>query len=190
MNTDFKIEVASCKHAMFAEDICHQMQESAQERGIGIAKRSPGYIVHKMEEGKAIIARHRNGQWAGFCYFEVWDNEQFISNSGLIVVPEFRHAGLAERIKRKLFRVCRKLFPKAKLFGITTGHAVMKINSQFGFKPVPFSEITQDERFWAGCQSCCNHDILERTHRKLCLCTAMLYDPEAHQRNQPTAVPA
>ncbi|MCE3283657.1 MAG: acetyltransferase [Chitinophagaceae bacterium] len=68
----------------------------------------------------------------------------------------------------------------AKIFGLTTGLAVMKINSDLGYEPVTYSELTQDEAFWAGCRSCVNHDILMSKERKNCLCTAMLFDPKDH----------
>ena len=53
----------------------------------------------------------------------------------------------------------------------------MKLNSRMGYKPVTFSELTDDEEFWQGCQGCCNFDILQRNKRRMCLCTAMLFDP-------------
>jgi hypothetical protein len=46
-----------------------------------------------------------------------------------------------------------------------------------GYRPVTFSELTDDPEFWKGCQTCKNFDILTRTERKMCLCTGMLYDP-------------
>ena len=93
------------------------------------------------------------------------------------MVDEFRGHGLAKAIKAEAFKLSRKKFPDAKIFGLTTGLAVMKINSELGYKPVTFSELTDDEEFWKGCQSCVNYDILQRTQRKHCLCTGMLYDP-------------
>jgi len=53
----------------------------------------------------------------------------------------------------------------------------MKINSELGYEPVTYSELTQDEEFWAGCKSCVNYDILMAKGRKNCMCTAMLFDP-------------
>ena len=69
----------------------------------------------------------------------------------------------------------------AKIFGITTSLAVMRINSELGYKPVTFSELTSDESFWKGCQSCPNYDILTRNKRNNCLCTGMLYDPKQRE---------
>ena len=111
-----------------------------------------------------------------------------MANSGLIVVEKFRGHGLAKRIKQKAFELSRQRYPETKIFGLTTGLAVMKINSELGYKPVTFSELTNDEAFWKGCQSCVNYDILQRTGRKHCLCTGMLYDP-AWQENNNTKKP-
>jgi hypothetical protein len=174
---DFIVQVALPEHRVFAEQICEEMAESAKARGTGIAKRSPDYVSGKMAEGKAVIAFHKDGTWAGFCYIETWSHGQFVANSGLIVSPAFRKAGLAHAIKEAIFDLSRTLYPKAKIFGLTTGLAVMKINSDLGYEPVTYSELTQDEDFWKGCQSCVNFEILKMKERKNCMCTAMLYDP-------------
>lgn len=174
---DFIVQVALPEHRVFAEEICDEMLESAKARGTGIAKRSPAYVAGKMEEGKAVIAFHKDGTWAGFCYIETWSHGQFVANSGLIVSPKYRKAGLAHAIKEAIFKLSRTLYPKAKIFGLTTGLAVMKINSDLGYEPVTYSELTQDEDFWKGCQSCVNFEILKMKERKNCMCTAMLYDP-------------
>lgn len=178
MNIDeFIVQVAIPEHHVFAEEIVTEMAESAKARGTGIAKRTPEYISGKMEEGKAVIAFHKDGTWAGFCYIETWSHGQFVANSGLIVSPKYRKAGLAHAIKQTIFELSRTLYPKAKIFGLTTGLAVMKINSDLGYEPVTYSELTQDEDFWKGCQSCVNFEILKMKDRKNCMCTAMLYDP-------------
>src|SRR5215469_12060338 len=174
---DFDIQVASAKHVDFAPMICDEMAESAKARGTGIARRSPEYVATKMLEGKAVIALHKDGTWAGFCYIETWSHGDFVANSGLIVSPQFRKAGLAKAIKHKIFELSRTKYPDAKLFGLTTGLAVMKINSELGYEPVTYSELTQDEDFWKGCRSCVNYDILTMKERKNCMCTAMLFDP-------------
>jgi len=181
MNADNKdnivVRIADENFLEYVETILKTIEEAAKIRGTGIARRSPEYIAEKMREGKAIIALSGK-EFAGFCYIESWGNKQFVANSGLIVVDKFRGAGLAKRIKRKAFELSRKMYPDAKIFGLTTGLAVMKINSELGYKPVTFSELTDDEAFWKGCQSCVNYDILQRTNRKHCLCTGMLYDPK------------
>ena len=177
----FSIEVAGPQHIVFAEAICKEMEDSAKVRGTGIAKRSPVYIEKKMKEGKAVIAMDEQRQFAGFAYIESWSHEKFVANSGLIIRPEYRKSGLARRIKRRIFDLSRKKFPEAKIFGITTSLAVMKINSDLGYKPVTFSELTQDDVFWKGCEACCNFDILTRNKFRMCLCTAMLFDPEKHR---------
>jgi hypothetical protein len=167
---------ANESHTKFAEQICELMYVSAQERGTGIAKRDPEYIKKKMQGGKAIIALDGE-ELAGFSYIETWGHKQFVANSGLIVAHAYRKIGLARHIKRKIFELSKRLYPKAKIFSITTGPAVMKINYELGFRPVPFTELTEDQEFWEGCKGCRNYDILERNNRKMCLCTALLYDP-------------
>lgn len=182
---DINILIANEEHFSYAREICDLMEEAAKQRGTGIAKRAPEYIKAKMEEGKAVLALDEdNGQFAGFCYIESWGHEKYIANSGLIVHPHYRKLGLGRRIKERIFQLSREKYPDAKIFGITTSMAVMKINSDMGYKPVTFSELTQDEKFWQGCQSCPNYDILTSKERKDCLCTGMLYDPEKEEREK------
>lgn len=182
----FQVLVADESHLGFAQIICDEMASSAKARGTGIAKRTPEYIQLKMREGKAVIAFNQDGVWAGFCYIETWGHGSYVANSGLIVSPNFRKGGLAKMIKRKIFDLSRQKYPEAKIFGLTTGLAVMKINSELGYEPVTYSELTQDEAFWAGCKSCVNYDILMSKERKNCLCTAMLFDPKDHYEPQET----
>ncbi len=167
------VEVAHGGHADYAAAICELMAESAKSRGTGIAKRKPEYVREKIEEGKAVIA-FVDGQLAGFCYIETWSHQRYVANSGLIVNPDFRRLGLARRIKAAVFRLSQEKYPDARIFGITTSLPVMKINSALGYDPVTFSELTQDDAFWAGCASCPNYDILLRNDRRMCLCTAMM----------------
>jgi hypothetical protein len=175
--TSFIVTIASAQHQAFADTICAEMEASAKARGTGIAKRSPEYIIQKMKEGKAVIAFGPDKAWAGFCYIENWGHGKYVANSGLIVAPAYRKSGLARSIKKEIFRLSREKYPDAKIFGLTTGLAVMKINSELGYEPVTYSELTDDEAFWAGCKSCVNFQILQSKARKNCLCTAMLYDP-------------
>jgi len=181
---DMEISIASTQHLNFAQQICDLMAEAAKQRGTGIAKRSPEYIEQKINQGKAVIAL-KGDLLAGFCYIESWDTHKYVANSGLIVHPDFRKMGLAKKIKKAVFDLSRQKFPEAKIFGITTSLAVMKINSDLGYKPVTFSELTTDEDFWKGCQSCANYDILTRTNRSHCLCTGMLYLGNNVKKNQP-----
>lgn len=176
------IVIANKKHTKYAGIICDTIAESAKKRGTGIAKRTPEYIIKKMENNNAVIALDGD-IFAGFCYIEAWGHERFVANSGLIVHPDFRKQGLAKKIKKAIFDHSRKKYPNAKIFGITTGLAVMKINYELGYQPVTFSELTDDEEFWKGCQTCKNYDILTRTERKMCLCTGMLYDPVKAENN-------
>jgi GNAT superfamily N-acetyltransferase len=177
MQEKYNIQIAQYDHLAMAEEICYQMEESAKARGTGIAKRSPDYIRKKMVEGKAVIATDAQGNFAGFCYIETWGHGDYVANSGLIVHPEHRKSGLASKIKERIFKLSREKYPEAKIFGITTSLAVMKINSDLGYEPVTFSELTDDENFWKGCSGCVNYDVLTRTHRKMCLCTGMMFDP-------------
>ena len=175
-NDGIEVIIANASHEKYVDEILETISAAAKVRGTGIAKRTHEYVAQKMKEGKAIIALYGE-EFAGFCYIESWGNKQYVANSGLIVVEKFRGHGLAKRIKKTAFDLSRKLWPEAKLFGLTSGGAVMKINTELGYVPVPFSELTDDEAFWKGCQGCINHDVLERTDRRYCICTAMLYDP-------------
>lgn len=180
------IRVANSNDTQYAAIITNEMENSAKARGTGIAKRSPDYLEKKINEGKAVIAVTTDGTWVGFCYIEAWGHEQFVANSGLIVAPEFRKSGVAKQIKRRIFDLSKEKYPHAKIFGLTTGLAVMKINSELGYEPVTYSELTDDEEFWAGCKSCVNYDILMSKERKNCMCTAMLYDPADHREPEET----
>lgn len=170
------VVLANSTHIKYVYDILRTIEESAKVRGTGIARRRPEYIESKINEGKAIIALDGD-EFIGFCYIESWSHGKFVANSGLIVKPEYRGHGIAKKIKEEIFKLSRKKYPDAKIFGLTTGLAVMKINTSLGYRPVTFSELTDDTAFWEGCQSCVNYDILQRTNRKICLCTGMLYDP-------------
>lgn len=162
-------------HHRYAQEICDTIQDAAQKRGTGIARRTPEYICTRMTNGNAVIALEGE-RFAGFCYIERWGDKDFVAHSGLIVHEDFRGLGLAKAIKKKVLELSILKYPEAKIFGITTGSAVMKINFQLGYKPVTFSELTSDPKFWDGCQTCLNYDVLTRTSRKMCLCTGMLYD--------------
>ena len=170
---EFEITVANDSHLGYAEELCQMYEQSAKERGTGIAKRDPEYIRKKMKQQNAIIAL-QDGVLAGFCYIETWSHEKYVANSGLIAAHQYRGEGLAKKIKRKVFKYAREKYPSARVFGITTSLAVMKINYELGYRPVTFSELTQDDAFWNGCQSCPNFDILTRNNRKMCLCMGML----------------
>jgi GNAT superfamily N-acetyltransferase len=175
------IYFGSSKHAVYAEEICALIENAAKQRGTGIAKREPNYIKTKFENENAVIALDGD-KLVGFCYIEIWESKKYVANSGLIVHDDYRGLGLAKKIKAKAFELSKKKYPESKLFGITTSLPVMKINSDLGYKPVTFSELTQDETFWNGCQSCPNYDILSRNNRKNCLCTGMLYDPNNNNK--------
>ncbi len=177
---EINVEFAEAKDAQYAALICQLIYESALQRGTGIAKRSPEYIAEKITSGKAVVAIEGE-KLVGFSYIESWSHGDYVATSGLIVDPEYRNHGLAARIKAKTFQLARLRFPDAKIFSITTSLPVMKLNSNLGYVPVTFSELTNDETFWKGCEGCCNFDILQRNNRRMCLCTGMLYDPAKHK---------
>ena len=174
---DIVVEVAGEKHIKYIDDINDAIDIASKQRGTGIARRTFEYLSEKISAGKSVIALDK-GKFAGFCYVEAWQEKGFVANSGLIVVEKYRGIGLAKEIKRKAFLLSRERYPKSKIFGLTTGLAVMKINHELGYRPVTFSELTVDDQFWNGCKGCVNYDILERTERTKCLCTGMLYNPE------------
>jgi hypothetical protein len=163
---------------VFADQIIREMESSAIARGSGISKRSASSVIEKIDAGKAIMAITETGEWVGFSYIETWDDEKFISNSGLIVSPQHRNQGVASQIKTQIFELSRSKYPKAKIFSITSGLAIMKMNSRLGFQPVTYAEVAQETKFWDGCKSCVNYQTLQNKGRANCLCTAMLYDPQ------------
>lgn len=177
------IIIADKSHTVFADMICKTIEDSANVRGTGIARRTPEYIIQRIENGNAVIALDGN-KFVGFCYIEKWDHGKFVANSGLIVHPDYRGKGVAKLIKQKIFEHSRAKFPNAKVFSITTGLPVMKMNSDLGYKPVTFSELTKDQSFWKGCQTCKNYDVLQRTNQTMCLCTGMLYDPKSKKESK------
>ena len=178
--TDVNVMVADASHIIYADEICEEILISARERGTGIARRTPEYISEKMIAGKAVIAISEDGKFAGFSYIETWGDKQYVANSGLIVAHGYRGIGLAMKIKTRIFELSRERYPHAKIFSITTGAAVMKMNYKLGFRPVPFAFLTDDPEFWKGCQGCRNYSILEANEQRMCLCTGLLYDPEEH----------
>lgn len=176
---DINILVAQPEHVSYSEYICNLIYESAKQRGTGIAKRSPEYIASKIKGGKAVVALDGE-RLVGFSYIECWGHGDFIATSGLIVDPEYRHHGLAEKIKQHTFKLARERFPYAKIFSITTSLPVMKLNTRMGYVPVTFSELTDDKEFWEACKGCINYDVLQRNGNTRCICTGMLYDPALH----------
>ena len=176
---DIQVMVADESHVKYVDTILQTIADAAKVRGTGIAKRSPEYVATKMREAKAVIALEGE-RFAGFSYIETWGNKHYVTTSGLIVHPNYRGLGLAKRIKNLTFTLARVRWPHAKIFSLTSGSAVMTMNTQLGYHPVTFNDLTDDEAFWRGCQGCINHDVLERTGRKFCICTALLFDPDEH----------
>ena len=176
---ELTVEVASEKHLKFVDEILRTIEDAAKVRGTGIAKRKPEYIVQKINQAKAVIAMSGE-RFAGFSYIETWEHHRYVTTSGLIVHPDFRGMGVAKMIKDMTFTLARIRWPKAKIFSLTSGAAVMAMNTKLGYKPVTFADLTDDEAFWKGCEGCINVDVLKRTGRKYCICTGMLFDPEEH----------
>ena len=176
---DIKILVAAPEHEVYVDTILDTIREAAKKRGTGIAERTHEYVATKMKEGKAVLALHGD-KFAGFSYIETWGNKHYVTTSGLIVHPDYQGLGIAKRIKDYTFTLARLRWPHAKIFSLTSGAAVMAMNTALGYQPVTFADLTDDEAFWKGCEGCCNVDVLHRTDRKYCICTAMLYDPEEH----------
>lgn len=179
MKDKIEVVVADESHEKYVDTILETISEAAKVRGTGIAKRTHEYLVKKMREAKAVIALDGD-KFAGFSYIETWQDKKYVTTSGLIVHPDYRGRGLAKRIKDMTFTLARIRWPHAKIFSLTSGAAVMAMNTQLGYKPVTFADLTQDEAFWKGCEGCVNVDILHRTGRKYCICTGMLYDPEEY----------
>lgn len=176
---DISVEVASEKHLVYVDKILETIENAAKVRGTGIARRKPEYLAQKIKEAKAVIALYED-RFAGFSYIETWEHKRYVTTSGLIVHPDFRGLGLSKKIKDITFSLARTRWPNAKIFSLTSGAAVMVMNTQLGYKPVTFAELTTDEAFWKGCEGCVNVDVLKRTDRQFCICTAMLFDPEEH----------
>ena len=179
MKDQIEVVVADESHEKYVDTILETISEAAKVRGTGIAKRTHEYLLNKMREAKAVIALDGD-KFAGFSYIETWQDKKYVTTSGLIVHPDYRGRGLAKRIKDMTFTLARIRWPHAKIFSLTSGAAVMAMNTQLGYKPVTFADLTQDEAFWKGCEGCVNVDILHRTGRKYCICTGMLYDPEEY----------
>ncbi len=173
---EIDVMIAEASHEVYVDTILKTIEDAAKVRGTGIAKRTHEYVAQKMKEGKAVIAL-AGDRFAGFSYIESWGNKQYVTTSGLIVHPDYRGLGVARRIKDMTFQLARMRWPKAKIFSLTSGAAVMKMNTDLGYVPVTFADLTDDEAFWRGCNGCVNHDILERTNRRYCICTAMMFDP-------------
>ena len=176
---EIQILVADESHERYVDTILKTIEEAAKVRGTGIAKRTHEYVATKMREAKAVIAL-AGEEFAGFSYIETWGNKQYVTTSGLIVNPKYRGLGIAKKIKDMTFSLARTRWPHAKIFSLTSGKAVMKMNTQLGYLPVTFDDLTDDEAFWKGCEGCVNINVLRERNRKFCICTAMLFDPEEH----------
>ena len=186
MQEEIIIKVADADDEKYVDTILDTIREAARKRGTGIAERTHEYVATKMKEGKAVLALCGE-RFVGFSYIETWGNKHYVTTSGLIVHPDYLGLGVAKRIKDYTFTLARVRWPDAKIFSLTSGDAVMQMNTQLGYVPVSFNQLTDDDAFWRGCEGCCNHDILVAKNRKFCICTGMLYDPEKHV-GEPTPI--
>lgn len=184
---NIKILVADASHEKYVDTILETIRIAARKRGTGIAERTHEYVATKMRESKAVLALDPTQQtelgdkFVGFSYIETWGNKAYVTTSGLIVHPDYLGLGVAKQIKNYTFTLARVRWPQAKVFSLTSGDAVMKMNMQLGYDPVSFNQLTDDESFWRGCEGCTNHEILQLKERKFCICTGMLYDPAKHE---------
>ena len=176
---DITVMVADASHEKYVDTILDTIEKAAKVRGTGIAKRTHEYVATKMKEAKAVIALYGD-ECVGFSYLETWGTTQHVTPPVPIGDPKVRGLGVAKRIKDLTFTLARTRWPHAKIFSLTSGAAVMAMNTQLGYHPVTFADLTDDEAFWRGCEGCINVDVLKRTGRKYCICTGMLYDPEEH----------
>lgn len=174
-----QVMVADVSDERYVDEILKTISDAASVRGTGIAKRTHQYVAEKIRERKAVIALCGD-RFAGFSYIETWSHKKYVTTSGLIVHPDFRNRGVAKRIKAMTFTLARRRWPNAQILSLTSGSAVMRMNTELGYFPVSFSDLTVDDAFWRGCEGCVNHDVLERTGRRYCICTAMLFDPAEH----------
>ncbi len=171
-----KVIVADASHEKYVDLVLDTIREAAKKRGTGIAERTHEYVATKMKEGKAVLALDPSKQselgdtFVGFSYIETWGNKSYVT-----------------RIKDHTFTLARVRWPHAKIFSLTSGDAVMKMNTALGYVPVSFNQLTDDDAFWRGCRGCINHPILEMKNRKFCICTGMLYDPAQHH-GEPTPI--
>ena len=115
-----EIIVANESHFKYAQIISDTITESAKVRGTGIARRTPEYIIKRLQNGNAIIALDGD-KFAGFCYIEVWGNKDFVANSGLIVHPDYRNQGLAKQIKKAVLTYHGKNSPMPKFLVLPPG---------------------------------------------------------------------
>ena len=168
----------------FVNEIVELIEKESQVIGAGFAVRTPEYIEDKIRNGLSVVACDRfSGEFIGFIYLETWQHNKYVANSGLVVAEKFRGKGVGTKLKQKAFELSRKLFSDAKLLDLTTSLAVIKINSELGYEPVEYADLTSDDDFWMECETCMYYDVLVRTRRSNCLCEAMLYDP-ARKKNK------
>ncbi len=160
--------------ARLAEAASELIAQAASE--FDIARRAPDWLRKKIEKGRAALAL-RGDELVGFGYWSAWENDAFVSHSGLVVKPGLRGRGLGKRLKRVLFDSSRRALPRATLMSLTTSPQVKELNLELGFRIVPLELLTKDPAFWEGCKTCRNYAEVQRQGKKCC-CEGMILEPE------------
>lgn len=142
-----------------------------------IAKRTPEWLAAKIRARRAAIAL-AGGELVGFGYWSAWENDTFISHSGLVVRSDYRGTGLGRDLKMVLFDSSRRRLPEASLMSLTTSPQVRKLNLSLGFEIVPLEQLTKDPAFWEGCRTCRNYEEVQARGQQCC-CEGMLLRPES-----------
>jgi N-acetylglutamate synthase-like GNAT family acetyltransferase len=173
---EFLISITDERHIHFAREIELLFEQATSEKSIGLTLKSGKYIGKKIIQGEAVIAT-KQGRLAGICYLRHRDDDNFISISGVVVVPQFRKMGLAKMMINEIFEMARNKYPKAKIFSLTTSPEVMRINSLSGYKPINYSKLSSSDKFWNECSDCPNFHFLKKNNNTRCLCSAMLFNP-------------
>jgi len=175
MKRKYTVRSAQATDIIHASLISKTIELTNQNADNGICKRSASFLQQKILEGDAVIAVTKQNKWVGFIYLQKW-NDDFVSCCALIVHARYRNEKIAWQLKQKAVDLAKRKYPNAKLFGLTTAAAVMKINSRLGYIPVTYDQITGDQNFWNACKTCPNYQILKSKGQRNCLCTAMLLE--------------
>ncbi len=157
-----------------AEQAAHLIAEASSHHDI--ATRTTEWLAKKVRARRAAVALDGD-ELVGFGYWSSWQEDTFVSHSGLVVRADYRGAGLGGDLKRVLFDSSRRQLPDARLISLTTSPQVRKLNLALGFEIVPLDQLTQDPAFWEGCKTCRNYeDVVARGEQ--CCCEGMLLLPD------------
>lgn len=175
---DVEVRESGPEDVRFAEPAAALIEAAAAE--FDIARREPAWLAKKIAARRAALAIGRDEGGAedlvGFGYWSSWEDDRFVSHSGLVVRPDQRGTGLGSRLKRVLFESSRRQLPEAALMSLTTSPQVKQLNLSLGFEVVPLDQLTKDPAFWEGCKTCRNYaEVQARGER--CCCEGMLLRP-------------